>query len=106
MVTNQQIEEITSIIIDTVHPKKIYLIGSYANGKATEESDVDFLIISNDPDLPKFERTLEIQKRLFKFSNFPMDNLVFSESEVKSKIENQFSFIGHAIKNGKVIYNS
>jgi hypothetical protein len=30
MVTQEQILEITNIIVQTVHPKKVFLIGSYA----------------------------------------------------------------------------
>ena len=41
MVTKQQIEKITKIIIETVQPTKIYLFGSYRTGQATESNNMD-----------------------------------------------------------------
>lgn len=41
MVTKNQIEQIKNIIVTTVRPEKIILFGSYANGKQTDESDID-----------------------------------------------------------------
>ncbi len=65
MVTKDQIEDITNVIVQTVHPKKVYLIGSYAQNSASSSSDIDFLIIAGDKNISKYERTGAIQKKLF-----------------------------------------
>lgn len=106
MVTKDQIQDITNIIVQTVHPKKVYLIGSYAQGRADDESDIDFLIIAGDKNLPRFERTGAIQKKLFHYPLFSIDLIMFGEEEIKSKSENELSFIGHALKTAKLLYES
>lgn len=106
MVTQEQIQEITDIIVQTVHPKKVFLIGSYAKGNAHQKSDLDFLIISSNPNISKYERTTEIQKKLFHYPQIPIDILMFTENEVQEKADNPLTFIGDAIKNGIVVYES
>ncbi len=42
MVTNEQIQPVTDVIVD--HFKHI-LFGSYATGTATEDTDIDILVV-------------------------------------------------------------
>jgi len=44
MITQAQIDEIKKRIVENFKPKKIILFGSYANGRLTEDSDLDLLI--------------------------------------------------------------
>ncbi len=44
----KEIENISSRIIAKYRPEKVILFGSAALGKATPESDLDFLIIKKD----------------------------------------------------------
>lgn len=104
MVTNEQIQEIKNIIVETVQPKAIYLIGSYVNGKASEKSDLDFLIISDNKEVPRYERTAPILKKLFHFPQIPIDLMLFTEEEVNKRKDNPLTFIGDALKNGRLIY--
>ncbi|MDB5207973.1 MAG: polymerase, beta domain protein region [Flavisolibacter sp.] len=106
MVTADQIQDITNVIVQTVHPKKVYLIGSYAQSSADINSDVDFLIIGDDETMPKYERTGAIQKRLFHYPFFSIDLVMFGEKEIEAKSKNELSFIGHALKTGKLVYES
>ena len=47
MYTEKDISKIKDIILEYVpEPEKILLFGSYARGTATEESDMDYLIIT------------------------------------------------------------
>jgi len=45
MVRMEQIEALSQQIGREFHPERIVLFGSYAYGTATEESDVDLLVI-------------------------------------------------------------
>ena len=67
MVTKQQIEEVKNNIVDAVQPKAVYLIRSYATNDTSEKSNLDFLIISKNSNIHKYERTASIQKKLFRF---------------------------------------
>ncbi|MDQ6608235.1 MAG: nucleotidyltransferase domain-containing protein [Bacteroidota bacterium] len=106
MVTKDQIQDITNIIVQTVHPKKVYLIGSYAQNSASDKSDIDFLIIANDDDMPRYERTGAVQKKLFHYPLFSIDLVMFGEKEIEAKAKNELSFIGHALKTAKLVYES
>ncbi|MDA8215729.1 MAG: nucleotidyltransferase domain-containing protein, partial [Nitrospiraceae bacterium] len=63
MITEDKIEEIKDKIVKTVSPEKIILFGSYATGEATEESDIDLVVIW-DSDLNPHKRNL-LLSRLF-----------------------------------------
>lgn len=104
MVTIKEIQDITNIIVETVKPKKVYLIGSYATGEANSESDLDFLIVSGSKQLPRYERTAEIQKRLLGFPAIPIDLMMFTQEEINRKKNNPFTFIGHTLAKAKVVY--
>lgn len=106
MITPEQIADITNVIVQTVHPKKVYLIGSYAQNAAHQNSDIDFLIVGEDANMPKYERTSAIQKKLFHYPQFSIDLVMFSESEVAVKAKTELSFIGHALKTAKLLYES
>ncbi len=106
MVTPQQIQSITDVIVKTVQPSAVYLIGSYANGDAKEDSDVDFLVVSKDEDIPKFGRTTAIRKNLLYKTHFPIDLTMFTPLEFASKKMDPYSFISNALKKSKVLYES
>ena len=55
MVTMSQIEELVRRIGRQLHPERIVLFGSYASGQATEDSDVDLLVVAETA-LPPPER--------------------------------------------------
>lgn len=43
------IEKITRKIAEAIHPDRIFLFGSRVNGTATEESDVDLVVVYSGP---------------------------------------------------------
>ena len=55
MVTMAQIEELVRRIRQQFHPERIVLFGSYASGRAVEDSDVDLLVVA-ETTLPPCER--------------------------------------------------
>ena len=56
---HEQIAQLTARIVAAERPEKIILFGSYASGTATEDSDVDLLVISRS-DLPRREREVRL----------------------------------------------
>ena len=66
-------------LVRSVHPKKIFLFGSYAYGEPTEESDLDILVITDD-----FEKKIDVKRAMRKaLSGIDMskDLLVASSDE-------------------------
>jgi len=46
MLSSEQIEELSRRIIREFDPDRIVLFGSYAQGEATNKSDVDLLVVA------------------------------------------------------------
>ena len=49
--TENEIRELSDIIVEVVEPHKIILFGSYAYGSPKDDSDVDLLVITNGESL-------------------------------------------------------
>lgn len=104
MITQQNIEAVKNRIVETFHPEKIILFGSYANGNPTEDSDLDLLIIQKT-DLPKKERRLPIRKVLREF-RIPMDIIIYTPEEVDYWKNASMAFVTRAINEGKILYGN
>ena len=63
MVTMAQIEQSAKRIERSLQPEKIVLFGSYASGKATEDSDVDLLVVAKTS-LPPHQRYGAVRRLL------------------------------------------
>ena len=46
----EHIKFLADTIADSLHPKKIYLFGSFAEGRNNESSDYDFYVVMPDDD--------------------------------------------------------
>jgi uncharacterized protein len=101
-VTADLIQDIIQRIIAGVHPQKIILFGSYADGTPSPDSDLDFLIIMDTVERPA-ERVLAIS-RLLRPRPFPMDILVRTPGEIAAGLEARDSFIQEILTRGKVLY--
>ena len=66
MIKDKIIDEVVCRLVDVYHPVEIYLFGSYAWGKPTEESDLDLLVVIENSEKKhlKFFHTL-FAKRIY-----------------------------------------
>ena len=104
MIAQEQINEIINKIVQQFKPEKIILFGSYANGKPTEESDLDLLIIK-DSDLTSRVQN-RIVRNLVADSRVPVDIIVKTKQEFEIYKDIIGTVIYPANKFGKVIYDS
>jgi uncharacterized protein len=102
MINKTTISQIVRKIATTIKPEKIFLFGSYATGQATEDSDVDLLIIKNTSE-PKYKRSIEIQKLLIG-SKIPVDIIVYTNDEYEKEKSDKFSFVNTATQGAKLMY--
>lgn len=102
MIDSRQIREIVNRIALNYNPEKIILFGSYANGLANEDSDIDLLVVKDTTE-PKFKRSIEIQ-RLLIGTKLPVDILVYTNDEFEKEKLNRYSFIFSAIQGSKLMY--
>lgn len=103
MVARKDIEQVAKLIGNSVKAERVILFGSYAQGKATEDSDVDFMIIA-DSELPRFKRS----RKLYKLMNphpFAMDLVVYTPEEVERGTKSEVSFVAAVLREGKMLYD-
>ena len=89
-------------IVQELHPEKIILFGSYANGNPTPDSDVDLLVIM-ETDQPRVERSWTVSRLLIP-RLFPVDILVKTRTEVEQALAKRDFFIREIVTLGKVLY--
>ena len=106
MITEEQINLLKDVIVETMHPKKIYLFGSYATGNARENSDIDILIEIESSDLRSAYRSAEVNSKLDKYKHlhFSKDIFVYTSPEVEKFSNNKYSFLSSILKSSKLIY--
>ena len=79
MYSQKEIRELVKKIQEVSGPDKVYLFGSYASGRARENSDVDICIIKNDF-AAKSEELLKVKKMILNVDK-PVDILLFKEAD-------------------------
>jgi predicted nucleotidyltransferase len=102
MVNRTQIRKYARTIVREFRPESVILFGSYARHKATEDSDVDLLVIM-DHDKPRnVDQAIAI--RLETDAPFPMDLLVKRPAEVAERLAMNDSFVKGLMEDGEVLY--
>jgi len=102
MIGSDKIADIVTKIVSGYNPDKIILFGSYANGKPTEDSDLDLMIIKAT-DLPRPQRTVQVRKILYG-AMVPIDLIVYTPQEIAESKDNIFSFVSEVLNTGKTLY--
>jgi predicted nucleotidyltransferase len=102
LITKDQINQIVATIVKSVHPDKVILFGSYANGNPGEDSDLDLLVIKDMPQ-KRIQRGREIRKYL-RGAGIPIDLLVYTPREIEEWQETKAAFITQIIDQGQVLY--
>jgi predicted nucleotidyltransferase len=85
-------------------PQRIILFGSYAYGEPTEHSDIDLLIIKDDP-RPPIDRRLAV-KRLLRDENrvYSLEVLVYRPRELKERLAWGDDFLQEIVSAGEELY--
>jgi len=98
----EALPEVVQRIVQTLHPEKIVLFGSYADGTPTSDSDVDLLVVM-ETTAPPVERYLAVS-RLLRPRLFPVDILVKRPDEIQSALGAGDFFIREVLSRGQVLY--
>jgi uncharacterized protein len=101
MVERKQIEEFASEIARQFSPEKIILFGSHARMTATEDSDVDILVMMNFEGRG-VQKAIEIRKATH--HPFSLDLLVRRPDEVAWRVANRDYFLQDVLKEGVLLY--
>ena len=102
MIASTDLDNIFHSIVGRFAPEKIILFGSYARGDATEQSDVDLMVVAQT-DLPQRERFKAIRRLL---ADFPVALDVYLKTP--EEYERWRCVVNHVVyfadKYGKVVY--
>ncbi len=102
MVNKHYIRNYAKRIGRRFHPQQVILFGSYASGMATEDSDVDLLIIMDHDKARNIDQAIEIQ--LATDATFPMDLIVRRPDEVNQRLAMNDVFLKGLLNDGEVLY--
>ncbi len=104
MIQQSKIREIVQTIVAEFQPRRIILFGSQATGKASRDSDLDLLILT-ERDVSPLALSRAIRRRVAHFG-VPVDILVKSMEEFE-QFKSVIGTISYpADKFGKVLYDS
>lgn len=101
MTTLQDIQEFTNALAVIYSPEKVILFGSHASDAATEDSDVDLLVLMAYSGKAS-KQALEIRRSLHR--DFPLDLIVQAPEEVARRVEAGDPFMTEAINKGRTLY--
>ena len=101
MVALNKIDAFASEVAKKIHPEKIVLFGSYAQGQPTEDSDVDLLVVMEHKGKSS-EQALAIRRAVRR--SFPLDLIVRTPRETQARLKQCDVFITSALTEGRTLY--
>lgn len=103
MIPQQTIDEMSRKIVERFHPERIILFGSYARGEATENSDIDLLVVFKTP-ARRGKRAAPIIRMLAEEYDLPVDVIVRSPEGLNQWKNTPNSFARQVITRGVTLY--
>lgn len=103
MIAREIIEKVIKRLVKTYQPITIYLFGSYAWGKPTEDSDLDLLIIVDQSDQNEYQRAVAGHHALWGLG-IPKDLLVYTKTEFDQEAQDVTSLCHKISQQGVKVY--
>ena len=104
MITEAQIQAVVRRIVEGYAPDKIYLFGSYAYGEPTEDSDLDLLVVKQNAETKRIERSLTLRHLLWGGEMPPMDIFIRTPQELAEAVANIYTVEAEAVHKGRILY--
>lgn len=101
-VLQTKLGEMVRRIVERFDPERIILFGSHARGEATEDSDVDLLVVLKDI-ASKRDKAIEIRGALFGLG-VAKDVVVVGAEELERKRDLVGTIVYPALREGRLLY--
>ena len=104
MLADTLLQTATQRLVAEFQPDQIWLFGSHARGEATENSDLDLLVVLADghglarPNLASFKSAAKVRHRP------PLDVIAITQSQWACEQAHPFGLFGEIALNGVKIY--
>jgi len=102
MLPDQTIQAAVERIVAAANPTRVILFGSYARGEATEDSDLDLMVVEKE--VPNVGEEMVRLRHAVGDVGIGVDVLVYSEQEFEKRREWCSSPVYWATREGKVLY--
>lgn len=99
----QEINELSNCFIRQLSPLKVYLFGSFADGRFTEDSNFDFYIVVDDSETDLITLVKQAYKSVRNVKKRPVDILVGTSSKFEER-KNQLSVENEVYQKGVLLY--
>lgn len=103
MLTMDQIDGVRDIIVEKLAPERIILFGSYADGTARDDSDLDIFVVM-DTRLSRPRRAAMVRRHLYGKVDANKDIIVMTPREVAEWRDVPHSFVHTILTRGRVIH--
>jgi predicted nucleotidyltransferase len=105
---NRKIKRIIQRVVNTLKkayfPEQVILFGSYAEGTAHRNSDIDLLIVKETKQ-PFFQRLVEVRRLVSdERRGYAFDPIVMTPRELQRRLARGDQFFKTIVSNGKVLY--
>ncbi|KAF0206005.1 MAG: hypothetical protein FD173_479 [Gallionellaceae bacterium] len=102
MISESTIQQAVDRLVAAANPSKIILFGSYARGDATEDSDLDLMVVERE--VPnKFNEIVRLRQALRPL-HIPVDVLVYSQDFVNEWGHLPGTALYWALNEGRVLH--
>ncbi|MDP4029842.1 MAG: nucleotidyltransferase domain-containing protein [Gallionella sp.] len=104
MISEQTIQQAVARLVAAANPSKVILFGSYARGDATEDSDLDLMVIEPEV-VNQFDEMVRLRNVM---GDMPVgvDLLVYSDREASRRSQVPGTLLYWAFKEGRVMYDA
>ncbi|MEO5345749.1 MAG: nucleotidyltransferase domain-containing protein [Magnetococcus sp. YQC-9] len=104
MIDEETLQKVGTILGEAAGPSRVILFGSHARREATEESDLDLLVI--EPTVENRLREMTRLRQLLRPLRIPVDLLVCSVSELEERRGRASSAVHWALTEGRTLHDS